>query len=325
MLSPRASLQRPNNVTQMSTGTTDTTNIMQHKIGHSKVYKTQQVPERRHVVPAENKTVPAVVATKASPSLSSPAGLSVSKSTDIGAVSADLANAAVTVPPAAVAKLSKQPSSNPPTHSNHQTSKPSSTNSKFVWVKAQNVEGAAPLMSSRVPTPAGKTVENFPSSTPAAKSAAVYPVCKKTAVKKPPQKTTQDNLPTKTSQYKWVSTTASQAKVSRKSLSPKGLPLPQKALETGGISKKVKAALASPTPTKKEVATSSRSSRYSWKAAAAGGAAVRRRSSFHWTPDKRHKGVRGGSSPGPLRTSLPSPAAPPGAFKLRSRMKIIRR
>lgn len=281
------------------------------------------MPESRREVPAENNTSLAVVKKTTSLRLPSLVGITDTKRPDTVAVSADLTNATITSPTAAVAKLSKQPSSNASTHSNqHQSSKPSSTNSKFVWVKTQNVEGAELQRSSRVPTPAGKTVNDFPSSTSGVESTVVY---KKTAAKKPPQRISQDSLSTKTSKYKWVSSTASQAKVSRKSLSPKVLPLTQKALETGGIPKRVKAALTSPTIIKKEVATSSRSSRYSWKAATAGGVAVLRRSSFYWTADKRNKGVRGGFSPGTLRTSLPSPSSSPGAFKLRSRMKIIRR
>lgn len=285
-----------------------------------KIHSAQQMPGGRQVVPAENKSAPAGAGATApllSPSL---VGVTDGKSTGTGPVSADLTTAAVPAPPAALATLSKQPSSNPPTHRDPQTSKPSSTSSKFVWVKTQNAEGAALPKSSRSAPPAAKTVNNVPPSAPGAESAAVHQVGKKTAAKKPPQKTPPDRLPAKTSKYKWVSSAASQANVSRKPLLPKGLPPPQKALETGGVSKKVKAAPASPGPAKKEAAASSGSSRYSWKAAAApaGGAAARRRSSFHWTPDKRNRGARGGSS-------LPPPSASPGAFKLRSRMKIIRR
>lgn len=288
------------------------------------------MPESRPVVPAENNSVPAVVKTNASLSPPTLVRITDSKRTDTVAVSADLTNATITAPTAAVAKLSKQPSSYPPTHRKwHQTSKPSSTNSKFVWVKTQNVEGAELEKSRCAPTPAGKTVNDFPSSTSGAESAVVYSASKKTPAKKPPQRITQISLSTKSSTYKWVSSAASQAKASRKSLSSKVLPPPQKALETSGIPKRVRAALTSPAINKKEVATSSRSSRYSWKAAAAGGTAVRQRSSFYWTPDKRNKGVRGGFSPGTLRTHLPSlptlPSSLPGAFKLRSRMKIVRR
>lgn len=259
------------------------------------------------MLPAENSTVPAAAKTAASLGLPSLVSVSDGTRTDGAALSADLA-----APTAAVATASTQPPSNP-----RQASKPAS--SKFVWVKTQNVEGAELQKSSRVPAPAGKAVNDVPSS-----SKGVYSLCKKTAAKKPPQRAAQDSLSTKASKYKWVSSAASQAKASRKSLSPKGLPPSHKAPETGGVPKRVKAALAA-TVNKKEAAASSRSSRYSWKAATAGGAAARRRSSFYWTPDKRNKGARGGSSPGTLRGGASTPSSSPGAFKLRSRMKIIRR
>lgn len=318
-LSAAGSLQSPNNVTDVSTGTINATNMMRHKVRHSQIYPTQQMPESRR---AERSGVPAVVKTVASLSLPS-LGPRTGQRTDTVAVSADLTNSTIAAPAAAVAKPSKRPSSDPPTSSKrHQTSKPSSTSSKFVWVKTQNEEGAELQKSSRAPTAAGKRGKDFPSASSGPESTGVYSVCKKTSAKKPPQ----DSLSPKASKYKWVSSTAAQAKVSRKSLSPKALPPPRKALETGSIPKRVKAALASPAISKKEVATSSRSSRYSWKAAAAGGTAVRQRSSFYWTPDKRNRGVRGGFSPGTLHTPLPSPpSSSPAAFKLRSRMKIVRR
>lgn len=318
MFSPQSSFQTTSNVTQMPTGTINPSTMKRHIVPcNTDNHRTQQTPHRRLVVPAQAKTVPAVV--KAN-SLSSLVSVTDGKKTDTAAVSAHLTAATITAPAVAVAKSSKHLSSNPPTVSNqHQTSKTSSTTSKFVWVKTQNVESEV-QQSSCVATPAGKTVKDFQSSTSASESTAVHSVCKKTAAKKPPQKITQDSL-SKTSKYRWVSSTASQAKGSRKSLSPKVLSLPQKGLETCAPPKRVKAVLMSPAMNKKEVAASSRSSRYSWKATAAGGA----RSSFYWAPDKRNKGVRGGFSPGTLRTSLPSPSSSPGAFKLRSRMKIIRR
>lgn len=312
-LFPGSSRQSPSNVTG---GTANTNSTMRHKIHHSMISRTHQAPKSRRVVPAEENTLPTVGKTNASLSLPSLLRGTASQRTDPLASSAGLPNATITAPAAAAAvvKLAKQPSINAPAHS--------SANSKFVWVKTQKVEGAEVQNSSSVPTPAGQTENNFSSSASAAESTVAYSVCKKTSGKKPPQRPTQD---TRSSKYKWVSSTASQAKVSRKSLLPKDLPTPQKALEKGGIPKRVKAAMASPATTKREVATSSRSSRYSWKAAAAGGPAARQRSSFYWTPDKRNKGVRGAFSPGSLRTSLSSHSSSPGAFKLRSRMKIVRR
>uniref|UniRef100_A0A674PET2 Zinc finger CCCH-type containing 3 n=1 Tax=Takifugu rubripes TaxID=31033 RepID=A0A674PET2_TAKRU len=222
---------------------------------------------------------------------------------------------------AALPKLAKQRPSNLSSHSGHcQTTKSVSTNSKFVWVKTQNVKG----QSSSVSTPAGKTGNDLPPSKPGAESTVASTVWKKTPGKKPPRRLTQVSVSPKASKYKWVSSYA-QSKISRKSMSSK-LPLPQRALETDDTLRKAKTALTCPAKTKKEVATSSRSSHYSWKAVAAAGPAVPRRSSFYWTPDKRR--VREGFSSGTLRTILPCPpssSCSPGPFKLHSQMKIIRR
>lgn len=313
-LSPRSSLQRPSAAT----------NVTRREMVHSSPCRPQQTPQGRHVVPAENDGVRAAVQTSTSPSSAPLVGGSDGKRPQSVAVPAPLTTASIPAPAAAVATLSKPPPSDPPApSSHHQTSKPSSKSSKFRWVKSQNVE-AEVQRSSRVAPPAAKTVKPFPSSTTGPESTVAASVCKKT----PGKKMSQGRLPTKTSQYKWVSSTAPQPKVPRKPPSPKVPPPPHKAPEAGGIPKRVKAAPASPATNKKEVATSSRSSRYSWKAAAAGGAALRHRASFYWTPEKRSRGVRGGASPGGLRTSLSSPplsSSSPGAFKLRSRMKIVRR
>lgn len=297
-----------------------------HEIHQSKIYRSQHVPEGRRVVPSEKKTVPTTT-TNTSHSLPSLVSEIESGRAVNTVVPGVLTSATITTSVVAVPKLSKQPSGILSTHSSHcHTSKSFPTNSKFVWVKTQNVEGVELHKSSRsVSTPANKTLKDFSSLKSGAESTVAYTLCKKAPAKKPPRRLTQVSVSPKTSKYKWVSSTDAQPKVSRKSISPKVLPPPQKALEAGDTPKKVKAALASAAKNRKEVSTPSRSSRYSWKAATAGGAAVRRRSSFHWTAEKRSKGARGGFSSGTLRTSIPLPSSSPGAFKLRSRMKIIRR
>lgn len=325
-----SALQSPKHVTQMTTGTTATcvskkteslvaqhghsnanqkssSTLVPHETHHITFYRTQQMPGSRCVVPPENNTIP-----NTSHSLPSLVSKTESKRTITTAVPA--ATTTITPSVATLPKLAKQPSSNLSTHSNHrQTSR--STNSKFVWVKTQNVEVPELQKSSTVAAPAGKRESNFPPSNSGAEST----VCKKTPDKKPPRRLTQVSGSPKTFKYKWVSSTAAQSKISRKSLLLK-LPLPQRALETGDSPNKV----TTPTKTKKEVATSSRSSRYSWDAGTAGGTAVPRRSSFHWTSEK-HREVRESFSSGTLCTSLPCTSRFPGAFKLHSRMKIIHR
>lgn len=316
-----SALQSPKHVAQMATGTTAThvskkTESLVAQHGHSKAESSSTlVPREAHhitfyrsrhesrcVVPPENNTGP-----NTSHSLPSLGSKTESKRTITTAVPP----APTTITPSVATTLAKEPSSNLSTHSNHrQTSRSVSTKSKFVWVKTQNVEVPELQKSS--------SASHFPPSTSGAESA----VCKKTPDKKPPRRLTQASVSPKTFKYKWVSSTAAQSKISRKSLLLK-LPLPQRALETGDSPNKVKRALTSPAKNKKEVATSSRTSRYSWEAVTAGGTAVPRRSSFHWTSEKHR--VREGFSSGTLSTSLPCTSSLPGAFKLHSRMKIIHR
>lgn len=211
-----------------------------------------------------------------------PPGSSGGKRTVAPAGAAGLA----TAPPpiAALPKLAKQPSG--PSGHGH--------TSKFVWVKTQNVKGRV-----SVSTPAGRTPPK-----PAAESTVAPAAWKKSPGKK----------------YKWVSSYA-QAKASRKSI-PSKLPLAQRALGAGDTLKTAKTAVTPPAKPRKEVATSSRSSHYSWKAVTAAGPAVPRRSSFYWTAEKRR--VREGFSPPALPCPPPS-CCSPGPFRLHSRTKIIRR
>lgn len=189
--------------------------------------------------------------------------------------------------------------------------------SKFTWVKSQNVGREEPKQLSSA----------YSAATGSTSSA---PLSKKTPPKKLPRKFSPVSFAPKTSKYKWVSSAGAQTRTSRKPLSPKTLAFPQKTMEKTDSIRKLK--LASPTSAKlkKGVAGScsgsSLSSRYRWKAegqstslaaARPSAAATRplastpRRSAFHWAAEKTPRG------------SFPS--SPHAGFKLRSRMKIIRR
>ncbi|XP_067452359.1 zinc finger CCCH domain-containing protein 3 [Thunnus thynnus] len=251
-----------------------------------------------------------------------------------------------TPPHSALSKLSKQPSVNLPTSqtSQAQVSAPFLKKSKFTWVKNQSTGGGEPRQGSSISSPAGKVVTVAPVSGSkggaASESSPIAAVSKRTLAKKLPRKLSPVIVAPKTSKYKWVSSSAgAQAKMSRKPLSPKALTLPQKVVEKGEAAKKLKPGSTPPVKLKKGTVSSSTtgsslSNRYRWKAggqrttaAVTGGAAVaRRRSAFHWTSEKSNKGVRGAlvvSPTLPQRASFPSSS--PGGFKLRSRMKIIRR
>ncbi|KAM7409352.1 hypothetical protein PAMA_001026 [Pampus argenteus] len=244
---------------------------------------------------------------------------------------------------AALSKVSKQSRINLPISqtSQAQVGAPFLKKSKFTWVKNQSTGGGEPRQDGSVSSTTGKVV------TVASKSDSKGEIpcrgspspalSKRTPAKKLPRKLSPVIAAPKTSKYKWISAGA-QAKTSRKPLSPKALTVAQRALEKGEVTKKLKPGSATPAKLKKGTVGSSTSpspsSRYRWKAggqrttaAVAGGAAVaRRRSAFHWTSEKSNKGVRGGlvvSPTLPQRASFPSSS--PGGFKLRSRMKIIRR
>ncbi|TNN63931.1 Zinc finger CCCH domain-containing protein 3 [Liparis tanakae] len=202
--------------------------------------------------------------------------------------------------------------------------------SKFTWIKSPNLRGAgkavavAPTSVSKVGVASGSS----PSFT-----------AKRTPGKKLPRKLSSLHVSPKTSKYRWVSVSAgAQAKTPRKSISPKALALSQRALEKGEVNKKLKAE----DRMKKGVAGSSASSppisRYRWKAggqstsgaAPVGATVARRRSAFHWTPERSNKGGKGGlaaSPPGTQRSQRTHlmPSCSPSGFKLRSRMKIIRK
>ncbi|XP_068446177.1 zinc finger CCCH domain-containing protein 3 [Clinocottus analis] len=204
--------------------------------------------------------------------------------------------------------------------------------SKFTWIKSQNVRGVGLKQASSISSPTGKALtvaSTTVSKAGVASGSSPSFTAKRTPSKKLPRKLNLLNVPPKTSKYRWVSISAgAQAKMPRKFISPKALALAQKALEKGEVNKK----LRTEDKTKKGVAGSSVSSspisRYRWKAggqstsgAAAGGATVaRRRSAFHWTSERSSlSGTQRFQ-----RTHL-MPSSSPSGFKLRSRMKIIRK
>ncbi|XP_026179081.1 zinc finger CCCH domain-containing protein 3 isoform X2 [Mastacembelus armatus] len=203
--------------------------------------------------------------------------------------------------------------------------------SKFIWVKNQNVAGAEPRQVNSISSSTVKAVtESKPRVTTGTSPSLL--ISKRTPAKKLPRKLSPITVAPKTSKYKWVSSSAGvQAKTSRKPLSPKALTLAQRVLEKAEATKKLKPS-SNPSVKIKKGTSSPLSSRYCWKAgglgtsaAVTGGAAVaRRRSAFHWISEKSNR-VKGFvvSSSLPQRASIPSSS--PGGFKLRSRMKIIRR
>ncbi|KAM4628681.1 zinc finger CCCH domain-containing protein 3 [Polymixia lowei] len=207
--------------------------------------------------------------------------------------------------------------------------------SKFTWVKSQDTGGVGPKQT-RSMSP-GKGMSSATTSISNAGIASGGPpttTIKRTPSKKLPRRLSLVTGAPKTSKYTWISSTAGgQAKLSRKPLSPKALALAQRALGKVEATKKLKSAATHSPKTKKGMTasstTSSPSSRYRWKAGgqsacgtAAGAVSVARRGSvFHWTSEKNSKGAPPSL---PVCGSVQTSSSPSG-FKLRSRMKIIRR
>ncbi|XP_054459392.1 zinc finger CCCH domain-containing protein 3 isoform X2 [Anoplopoma fimbria] len=208
--------------------------------------------------------------------------------------------------------------------------------SKFTWVKSHNVRGVGPKQASSISSPTGKAVTAPPASVSkagVASGSSPLLTVKRTPGKKLPRKLSSLNVTPKTSKYRWVSISAgAQAKTPRKSISPKALTLSQRALEKGEVTKKLRAEDKMKKGATGSSANSSLSSRYRWKAggqsttgAATGGASVaRRRSAFHWTSERSGKGGLA-VSPSVTHRSYLMPSSSPAGFKLRSRMKIIRK
>ncbi|XP_074492428.1 uncharacterized protein zc3h3 [Sebastes fasciatus] len=335
----------------VSTGT-----IVQHETLHRQSQELQQRTESRRVVLPEKKDggssvkastgLQSIPQTQIKPTLTSKTSAETKPTSTT--TTPGVLTTGNTIPPLPVlSKVSKQ-SHNPTSHtSQSQVDASFLKKSKFTWVKSQNVGGAEPQQASSVSSPTGKAVTVAPTSLSKARVASGSSpslTTKRTPAKKFPRKLSLVNVAPKTSKYIWVSSSAgAQTKIPRKSLSPKALALSQRALDKGEVNKgevnkKLRAA-STPSKIKKGIAGSSTNSspgsRYRWKAggqgtsaAVTGGAtAARRKSAFHWTSEKSNRGVRGGlvlSPSATQRTSL-MPSSSPGGFKLRSRMKIIRK
>ncbi|XP_034035291.1 zinc finger CCCH domain-containing protein 3 isoform X2 [Thalassophryne amazonica] len=217
----------------------------------------------------------------------------------------------------------------------------SQKHSKFTWVKNQNTGGDGYKCASSV---FQGTKEGL-SATPVAMSKAkvyigsplLFSASKKTPARKLPRKLSLVNTAPKISKYTWISSSSgTQARISRKS--PKSFTIAQRPVEKGEAVKKLRSGSPYSAKVKKATASppisTSISSRYRWKAGAQGPSAAvaavatvaRRRSAFHWTSERSLRGVKGGlvvSPTLPQRAFIPSSS--PAGFKLRSRMKIIRK
>lgn len=223
---------------------------------------------------------------------------------------------------APLVKPSKQPSSN----QRRNVGATFPRTSQFTWVKRRQGVGG---VEEKPPSPS--LVSATAASTLSSAAAATTPG-RKTPGRKSLRRRNPAVAAHKTSKYKWVS---SSARLSRKWASPKSATSPSERAE---LLRKAKATSAASLKLRKDTATSrappSVSSRYSWQAAgqsgqqgaAAGGAAASRRRSTVWL-----RGGHAASSSSALRSShlisssSPSTFSSPGAFKLRSKMKIIRR
>ncbi|XP_071342614.1 zinc finger CCCH domain-containing protein 3 isoform X2 [Trachinotus anak] len=317
----------------------------QHETQHRQTQEFQQKAESRRVVLPEKMVSGSSVKTNTSTSLQSSSKvqikpfLSSETSTESKQTSAVPVTGNATLPLSAQFKVAKQPPHDLTSQIKQaQVSVPFMKKSKFTWVKSQNLGGAESRQGSSISLSPGKPVSVAPTSVSkvgvASGSSPSLTVSKRTPAKKLPRKLSPVTVAPKTSKYKWISSSAgAQAKMSRKPPSPKTLTLAQRALEKREATKKLRAP-STPSAKVKKATSPSLSTRYRWKAggqstsgaATAGAAVARRRSAFHWTSEKSNKGVKGGLvvSPSlPQRASLPSSS--PGGFKLRSRMKIIRK
>ncbi|XP_062251930.1 zinc finger CCCH domain-containing protein 3 [Platichthys flesus] len=302
-----------------STGTSS-----QHETQQRQTQGFEQKTETRHVVPEEmaggvsseaSSSVKIRTQVQIKPSLISKPS---SKPTPVVPTTGD-----VTLLPPAVSEVAKP------------SSKSFLKKSKFTWVKTQNTGGVESRQAGSVSSSLGKVVSVSTASASKASSGSSPSSSKRTPVRKLPRKLSPITIAQRTSKYKWVSSSAgAQAKTTRKPLSPKVLTLPQRASEKGEATKRLRSA-AAPCAKVKRSTSSTLSSQYRWKAgsqsfpgAATAGPAgtARRRSAFHWTAERSSRGMKGGLvlSPSPPQRASP-PSSSPGGFKLRSRMKIIRK
>ncbi|KAM6922028.1 zinc finger CCCH domain-containing protein 3 [Xenentodon cancila] len=329
---------------KQSPGTTGA--CLQHEAPHRRSQEFQQGAASRHAaLPAKKERgsseVPSVYAStsassqssvqlQSKPSLTSRTSIrtSISTSQSVTGPSAAFPTISTTTP----APVSKHLSLNVSSHSRFNASV--LKKSKFTWVKSPNVGRVEPTQGRSKPS----ALDNEAAAAAAAAAASASKAAatagspssaalgKKTQPKKLPRKCSPVSIAPKTSKYKWICSAGAQARTSRKPSSPKASTLPQRTMEKADSTKKLKPASTPSARLKKGVPGSSPSSllcsRYRWKAAGQStsvtGPAMStpRRSAFHWAAERSSKGT-------PQRGHLPSSS--PGGFKLRSRMKIIRK
>uniref|UniRef100_A0A1A7W7P7 Zinc finger CCCH domain-containing protein 3 n=1 Tax=Iconisemion striatum TaxID=60296 RepID=A0A1A7W7P7_9TELE len=202
--------------------------------------------------------------------------------------------------------------------------------SKFTWVKSQTVE---PKQARSASTSTSRVLASRPS---VSDSSFAVVLSKRTPIKKLARRLSPVAVAPKTSKYKWVSSSGVQPRTPRKPLSPRLLSPAQRSLERGDVKRNKPASALSAKLKKGTTSFSSSSSpvsRYSWKAGGQSSsasvtrttAASHRSSAFHWTAEKSTKGTRSGLTSPTLLQRSHFPPSSPGGFKLRSRMKIIRR
>ncbi|CAL8309439.1 unnamed protein product [Lota lota] len=206
--------------------------------------------------------------------------------------------------------------------------------SKFTWVKTLNV---GPEQSGPLHLSAGKHTVSIPSSVSNTGTASRVPspaTVKRTPGKKLSPRLSLTTGPHRTSEYTWVSSSApGQTRLTRKTVLPKALVFSQRAVGKGEGPRKGPAARSRKAAGASGPGAGTPSSRYRWKAAGrspTGATGARRGTIFQWTSEKSPRVVRGGvgaASGFPSTLSTPSSSSSSSAegFKLRSRMKIIRK
>ncbi|XP_073726354.1 uncharacterized protein zc3h3 isoform X1 [Misgurnus anguillicaudatus] len=227
--------------------------------------------------------------------------------------------------------------------------------SQFTWVKNQevvNIKNQEVVNTKNIPKAEACSIETSLSPAPGSSHGTATVRRVSGSNKKISRKPSLSSGSPKTSKYTWVSSACSSStagktntssKQLRKPLSPKSCKVPVR-ITQGGLEgpKKLRNVTTSTVVAKKSKAgfasTShvSHTSRYCWKAAGQSAtantsgsvpASIRKNTAYQWTASKNSpKGERG-----PFMSSSPAHSNPPttpisaGAFKLRSRTKIIRR
>lgn len=210
--------------------------------------------------------------------------------------------------------------------------------SQFTWVKKQEVVNLKNIPKTNGP------IETSASPAPGSSSETVNVRRLSGSNKRISRKPGLSGSP-KTSKYTWVSSSCSSStagktntltKQLRKPLSPKSYKVPVKTAQCGLEGTKKRNATSSSVVSKKSRTASTshvgHTSRYSWKAAGQGATAntsssvprsAHKNTVYQWVANKGQK--RPAFSLSPAHSSTPTTHKSLGAFKLRSRTKIIRR